>query len=68
MSNTIKISRQELFNIMKNSESILFDDQFTFVREELENRFLLNCKENDFNKKISHFKSEFKSLLDVIFN
>lgn len=61
MSNTINISRQELFNIMKNCESKLIDDQFLFVREVLKNRFLLNGKESDFNKKISHFKSEFKS-------
>jgi hypothetical protein len=61
VSNTINISRQELFIIMKNCERKLIADYISFVREDLENRFLLNCNENDFNKNISHFKLEFKS-------
>lgn len=66
MSITINISQQELFNKIKNCKSKLIDDQLLFFKQEIENKFLLNCIENDFNKKISHFKSEFKSRLHKV--
>ncbi|XP_030766971.1 uncharacterized protein LOC115890777 [Sitophilus oryzae] len=62
MSNTFFISRQELFAIMKNSGHSNFEEQFTFLTENMKGR--TGCSEDnlkDLLKKLSYFKSDLKS-------
>lgn len=56
------VTRQELLNIMRHSEAKSFDQQFNFMAEELKKR--TNCDESkciDFKRKLSIFKTEFRS-------
>lgn len=60
--NTIFIARRELLNIMKSSGNREIDEQFNFLREEVKKR--TKCGEEYvklLNKKLSYFKSEYKS-------
>ena len=61
--NTIVVTRQELFNILKNSPNRKVDDQFSFLREQIKKR--TKCPDEglvSLYHKITHFKSQFKTI------
>ncbi|KAL4152921.1 hypothetical protein QTP88_000754 [Uroleucon formosanum] len=59
-SNTVLISRQKLYDIIKSSGCETTDDKFNLLKIEIEKR-VKNCEKNDLKKKLSYFKSEYKS-------
>jgi len=59
-SSTVLISRQKLYDIIKSSGCETIDEKFNLIKIEIEKR-LKNCEQNDLKKKLSYFKSEYKS-------
>ncbi|KAL4090848.1 hypothetical protein QTP88_025614 [Uroleucon formosanum] len=59
-SNTVLISRQKLYDIIKSSRCETTDEKFNLIKIEIEKQ-MKNCEKNYFKKKLSYFKSEYKS-------
>lgn len=63
MFNTLSLTRQELCNIMRSSEHSEFENQFTFLKEQIKTQTI--CSEGngtDVCNKLTYIKSQFKSI------
>lgn len=54
-SNTVLISRQKLYDIIKSSGCETTDEKFNLIKIEIEKR-VKNCEKNDLKKKIVLFQ------------